>query len=162
MWLCTIVIAIATYLAMKLAGRLYGPDVGRRFLETNSDYLAEGLRDWVLKYPRSARQYIFPVLFPLDLLFASSLGAVFMICSITLTLEDGRPGGRIWPLVLVPGLYVTLNFVKDLMLSRVLRSAASVTEEMVSATKSIMRLKTVVLGLSVIQICALSIMFICY
>jgi len=45
-----------------------GPDVGKRFLEVTPDYTADGLRNWVMRYPSQARRYAFPVLFPLDLL----------------------------------------------------------------------------------------------
>ncbi len=68
-------------IAGKLA-KCSGADVRKRFLEVTPDYTAEGLRNWVMHYPSQARRYAFPVLFPLNLLFSTTLAGFLAVASI--------------------------------------------------------------------------------
>lgn len=129
----------------------YGPDVSGRFLEINPRYDAASLIDWVTHNPTKARGYIFPVLFPFDVMFLICLGGFLGLGSVIAAHTLKWPPYADWLLVLAPMLFMACDFAEDVMLSRFLLSPPLVTKEAVAVAKAATNAKIVTCSIAIFQ-----------
>ncbi len=141
-------------IAGKLA-KCSGADVRKRFLEVTPDYTAEGLRNWVMHYPSQARRYAFPVLFPLDLLFSTTLAGFLAVASIAAcqTLHWAR--GWLWVFAIFPVLYGVCDIVENILLARLMFRPTTVTDGSVALAQTVTRLKFTAVTIGVLQLIVL-------
>jgi hypothetical protein len=159
MWLYILLAAIAIFLTTKAVERQDGPDLRLRFLETNTDYVAEGLKEWASTHRRAARSYVFPVLIPLGLLFAVFCGVFFATASLALAAKLGLHPKISWILAIFPALFVITKLSEGLMVILLLGYPARITEEMVGTLQALTRLRAAIAVVSWIQIIVLFALF---
>jgi hypothetical protein len=100
---------------------------------------------------------VFPVLFPLDLLFIGTLGGFLVVASTSLGRLLGVSASWTWLLVILPIAYVSADLGEDLLLGRMLTSSESITDQLVSLTRCLTGVKIVACALGILQTVAITI-----
>jgi hypothetical protein len=131
--LLMVILTAAIYGATQTVPRFYGPDVKNRvlekgFLAKNPYDTAAKLEKWIKDDPNAARDYVFPVLFPIDLLFLVFLGATLAMISAMAAGSIGSLSGIMWLFVLVPALYVAADLAEDTLLAVMLTFPTTISE----------------------------------
>ena len=147
------VVAIGS-IARKIA-ECSGPDVGKRFLEVTPDYTAEGLRNWIMRYPSQARRYAFPVLFPLDILLLIAVVGFLAVASLATARALHWTQGWLWIVVIFPLLYGLCDFIENVFLTCFMVAATTVTDTSVAIAQRVTGLKFATLVVSALQLVAL-------
>ena len=148
LFLAVVVIALIA----NMAAASGGTDVTKRFLEVTPDYTADGLRDWVSDDPVQAHRYVYPVLFPLDLLFLAVLAGLFAVASIATAQALHWDRDWVWILAVFPILYVACDFIENVVLARLLLSPAGVTDRSVAVAQALTGLKFAAVAISALQL----------
>jgi len=140
----TLALFVATALIYFFIGKVasiktYGIDVADRFVErltyipseTKSLLTRDSLAKW-LADPRNANAaagYVFPVLFPLDLLFLILLGALLGVASTALASELAMlaaiPGIIWW---ILPLLYLVSDLAEDTLMAGIFKSLVPLSD----------------------------------
>jgi hypothetical protein len=129
------VLALALLLVMGAIQKLYQLDNFR--LGANFSYSANDLQNWITAEPRKARIAVFPVLFPLDLLFLLVVGGFFALCSVTYSESAGVPPARKMFLLILPLIYMAADFGENVLLARMLTDSKLATPELVALTHAV-------------------------
>ena len=148
------VLTIALFVVSRRVASQYGTDVGARFLERNPRYDAPSLSQWTAAHPREAAAYVWPVLYPIDLLFTLSLGAFLWTASARLA-ASGRLQRYVALLLVLPAIYLVTDLIEDALLARFLLRPRTITPAMVSATLTITMAKIWSVGLALLQVALL-------
>jgi hypothetical protein len=148
LFLAVVVIALIA----NVAAASSGPDLAKRFLEVTPDYTADGLRTWICDDPAQAHRYVYPVLFPLDLLFLAALAGLFAVASIATAQALHWDRDWVWILVIFPVLYAVCDFVENVVLARLLLSPADVTDRSVALAQTLTGLKFAAVAISALQL----------
>jgi hypothetical protein len=90
---------------------------------------------------RAAAGYIFPVLFPMDLVFLAAFGASMILWSLCFAGLAGIPAGWVWLVIVVPVIYMGADLSENVLLARMLSDKATIDERMVVITQSMTQLK---------------------
>jgi hypothetical protein len=147
-----VVAVVVIWLVANMAAASGGPDVAKRFLEVTPDYTADGLRGWVSNYPAQAHRYVYPVLFPLDLLFLTALAGLFAVGSIATANALHWDRDWVWILVIFPVLYAVCDFIENVWLARLLLSPAGVTDRSVAVAQTLTGLKFAAAAIAALQL----------
>ena len=151
-FLLLVLAVVVIWLIANMAAASSGPDVAKRFLEVTPDYTADGLRTWVSDYPAQAHRYVYPVLFPLDLLFLAALAGLLAVASIATALALHWDRDWVWILVIFPVLYAACDFIENVVLARLLLSPAGVTDRSVAVAQTLTGLKFAAIAITVLQL----------
>jgi hypothetical protein len=98
-----------------------------------------------------ARGYVFPILFPLDLMFLFSLGAFLWLGSTTAARMMGWYSHIESLLIVLPATFMLLDFTEDLLLARFLLAPSSITDGGSAIAKMITKAKSLVAGAAIFQ-----------
>jgi hypothetical protein len=121
-------------------------------------YSPATVRSLIDEHGAEATRYIFPGLFPLDLLFLICLGGTLALFS--LGFAEGGATGRLWLVLLLPVGYMIADLAENVALARLLSGAAeAVTGGMVTFTQALTILKQVLVVGSALQVVYL---FVCW
>jgi hypothetical protein len=144
--------AVVIGVAAARVAQSSGPDVAKRFLEVTPDYTAEGLRHWISNSGTQLHRYVYPVLFPLDILFLMALAGFFAVASIATAqaLQWGR--NSLWIFAIFPVLYAACDFIENVMLARLLLSPTAVTDHAVTRAQTVTHLKFATVAISALQL----------
>jgi hypothetical protein len=112
-----------------------------RFLEKDTSYEIADVQNFVKNKPRAARYYVFPLLFPLDLLVLILLGGAMAYASVMSARYVGVPTYWIWLTLLLPTLYVAVDLVEDTLLALLLTDESSRTVSFVGFIKAVTTVK---------------------
>lgn len=119
-------------------------------------YTPQTVRALISEHPEEATRYIFPGLFPLDLLFLICLGGTIAMFSLGFA-EGGAPG-KLWLVLLLPVGYMVADLAENVALARMLGGGTGgVTSGVVTLTQALTIVKhaLVIAGtLQVIYLCA--------
>jgi len=130
-------------------------DMGRMFLvaflKSTHDTTPQASLTGVTHNPTKARGYIFPVLFPFDVMFLICLGGFLGLGSVIAAHTLKWPPYADWLLVLAPMLFMACDFAEDVMLSRFLISPTLVTEEAVAVAKAATNAKIATCSIAIFQ-----------
>ena len=151
-FLLLLLAAVVIALIASMAAASSGPDVAKRFLEVTPDYTADGLGNWISDNPAQAHRYVYPVLFPLDLLFLAALAGLFAVASIALAHALHRDRDWVWILAIFPVLYAACDFIENVVLARLLLTPASVTDRSVAVAQTLTGLKFAAIAITVLQL----------
>jgi hypothetical protein len=159
------VLTIALHFGMNTAAGSYGPDVGRRWLETGDNYTVDCLKNWVsggdisrcnMVDPKrdtklDAASYAWPVLFPYDLLFMLALGGFLGWGSFTCaqSIEVLRNVALLF--AIFPALYFLADLLEDSLLARLLRNPDSITPDAVDFAKKVTAAKICTVKIAMAQ-----------
>ena len=130
--LAVVVIALIA----NMAAASGGTDVTKRFLEVTPDYTAD----------------VYPVLFPLDLLFLAALAGLFAVASIATAQALHWDRDWVWILAVFPVLYAACDFIENVVLARLLLSPAGVTDRSVAVAQALTGLKFAAVAISALQL----------
>ena len=148
LFLAVVVVALIA----NMAAASSGPDVAKRFLEVTPDYTADGLRTWVSTYPVQAHRYVYPILFPLDLLFLAALAGLFAIASIATARALHWDGDLVWILAILPVLYAAGDLIENAWLARLLLSPRAVTDRSVAIAQTLTKFKFAAVAVAALQL----------
>jgi hypothetical protein len=160
-FLFVLTVGLALVLKFVIA-RKYGDDVQGRFIERlnyipsqkpkllNQDNLAKWLSD---EGNRSAiRGYVFPVLFPLDIVFLASLGLLLGVSSVGLASRfDFLTNVPVWVWWIFPALYILSDFAEDATIAAIFGSFAPLTEQSFRALRALTTIKLATIGMAIGQ-----------
>jgi hypothetical protein len=132
LFLAVVVIALIA----NMAAASGGTDVTKRFLEVTPDYTAD----------------VYPVLFPLDLLFLAALAGLFAVASIATAQALHWDRDWVWILAVFPVLYAACDFIENVVLARLLLSPAGVTDRSVAVAQALTGLKFAAVAISALQL----------
>lgn len=149
--------AAIAFLERAIADR-YGPQVARRFLETDLTYDVQSVRFWVERNLSASRGYVFPVLFPLDTLFILCLGGLLATGAMVAANTLQWPPNIQWLLTFLPTAFVACDLAEDFMISRLLLLPSLITDRSVELTKTLTKTKFLTCALSIIQAATVSAM----
>ena len=152
MFVLLVLAVVVIVLIANMAAASSGPDVAKRFLEVTPDYTADGLRNWTSNDPAQAHRYVYPVLFPLDLLFLAALAGLFAIASIATAQALHWDPDWIWILAIFPVLYAGCDFIENVVLARLLLSPAGVTDRSAAVAQTLTGLKFRAAAISALQL----------
>jgi hypothetical protein len=128
-------------------GRFDSERTRSRFPE-RSPYDWTELRDLAVTKPHLAAFYVWPVLFPLDLIVMLLLaGSMGLASAAWLRAAGGNPNFA----YVLPAFYLVADLVEDSVLAGLLRNPAGITEHAVNRLKGITRLKMAGIILTIIQ-----------
>lgn len=144
--------AIGLFFTTGFIANHYGPKVSDRFLERGQAY---GEADLKHLRPKDARGYVFPVLFPLDLAFMIFLGGFLGLASMACAELIEPLKNMTWLFAIGPALYVALDLIEDILISRMLLSLAA-TRHMIDLAQSATKAKIVTCSYGILQTMALS------
>jgi hypothetical protein len=147
-----ILAVVVIALIANMAAASSGPDVAKRFLEVTPDYTADGLRNWISNDPAQAHRYVYPVLFPLDLLFLAALAGLFAVASIATAQALHWDRDWVWILAIFPVLYAACDFIENVVLARLLLSPAGVTDLSAGVAQKLTGLKFAAAAVSALQL----------
>jgi hypothetical protein len=103
-------------------------------------YAPNTVRALLTENRADARNYIFPGLFPLDLLYLACLGGT--IALLSLGFANPAAPDRLWLLLIVPAGYMVADLTENLALARMLSSAPdAVTSATVTLTQALTIIK---------------------
>ena len=128
--------------------RFAGQQVSSRFPERKKYEFTE-LRAFATSKPDLARFYVWPVLFPLDLVVMLALAGSMGLASIIWLGAAGTP--LAWAASLVPASYFLTDLIEDCLLAAMLVDPARITEASVRRLKIFTQLKFWTIGLAVAQ-----------
>lgn len=139
----------AMFIAVGLFARprFAGEQVSPRFPERQKYQWTE-LRDLAVAKPDLARFYVWPVLFPLDLIVMLALAGSMGLASFVWL---KAAGGWAWTAALLPAGYFLTDLVEDCLLATTLRNPARITEASVRRLKIFTKLKFWTIGLAIAQ-----------
>jgi hypothetical protein len=123
-------------LIANMAAASGGTDVTKRFLEVTPDYTAD----------------VYPVLFPLDLLFLAALAGLFAVASIATAQALHWDRDWVWILAVFPVLYAACDLIENVVLARLLLSPAGVTDRSVAVAQALTGLKLAAVAISALQL----------
>jgi hypothetical protein len=133
-------LTLLTFLALKfLVTPNYGEDVRERFFERlnfipsqRPELLTKGnLAKWLVDPSKSRDRngYVFPVMFPFDIIFLTALGCLLGFASIALidqlSFLSGIPSWTWWVL---PAAYMAADLAEDLTAAAIFKSLIPLTE----------------------------------
>jgi len=156
-------LAVATmtlYGLTHFIGNRYDSNVAARFLErppTYLQYTRTSLARWVSAHPDDAAAYVFPVLFPLDMLFMICLAASLSIASVALITSIPPLLGVSWVALIAPALYLGADLAEDTLLAILLGQPHTVSNALVTAAQTLTRVKIWAVTLAGIQLIALGV-----
>jgi hypothetical protein len=141
----------------------YGEDVKKRFIERlsyipsqNSAPLnVQSLGNWLSDSANrsTVNGYVFPVLFPLDILFLACLGTSIGMASAAIagqmSVASGIPSWVWW---LFPALYMTTDLAEDTLLALLFKSAVALTDESFTLLRSLTKVKIATVGVASAQV----------
>jgi hypothetical protein len=150
-------VTISLFFTLGIVEAWYGPHgsevprVTDRFLEKPSQHDTTFIRDWIEKYPRAARHYAFPVLFPLDLLFMIFLGGFLSVGSVLAadTIDWLKQFASLF--VIVPAAYVLADLIEDTLPVRLLLDAHAISDASVKIAQVVTKVKLVAAGFAIVQ-----------
>jgi hypothetical protein len=144
-------VTIGLFFAIGIIAAQYGPKVSSRFLERGEAYSEADPKAFVTAFPRDARGYVFPVLFPCDLLFMIFLGGFLGLASMEAA-QSIEPLKRvIWPFAVGPTFYVAADLVEDTLLARLLLSAETINQNSIALVQNITKAKFVTCTYAILQ-----------
>jgi hypothetical protein len=116
-------IALAiVWCVMRSVSRQYSPQTGAVNFGINLTYTKATVQNLVRDHRADAAKYIYPGLFPLDLLFLVCLGGSIAMLSLGLGATPDNPG--LAPMLLVlPVAYMVADLIENLLLAWLLSSA---------------------------------------
>jgi hypothetical protein len=110
------------------------PTMSARFFERGAPYSADTLRDFIRTSPNEAKRYAFPLLLPLDIIYALSAGLFLAIgsrwCAEAIPLLKPLAA---WFMVL-PALFILADVIEDLNLARMFLRDDAITDQAVRLT----------------------------
>jgi hypothetical protein len=136
---------------IRPVAQLNAPVEGARYFESQTTYKSSQLRAFVKQRPKQAAGYVYPVLFPLDLLFMICLGGFIATAALALVGSPGLPQGWVWLLMILPAAYVAADLAEDILLARFLTSTSTITDALVAFMQQLTSAKIVLVGLGLAQ-----------
>jgi hypothetical protein len=149
-------LTIALTFVNGAVGGLYGPRVAARFLERNTRYTVDDVKAFVESDARAAAGYVWPVLFPLDVVFLASLAAFIAVGSGALLDALQAPHAYRFAALLLPAGYFAADLLEDIALALMLMSATWRTAGFIRLTQVVTGTKVITATLAILQITALS------
>jgi hypothetical protein len=148
-WLLFIAFAWAAFWAVGnyAQGHFDSERTRSRFPE-RSAYDWTELRDLAVTKPHLAAFYVWPVLFPLDLIVMLLLAGSMGLASAAWL---GAAGGNPNLCYVLPAFYLVADLVEDAVLAGLLRNPANITEYTVNRLRGITRLKMIGIVLTIVQ-----------
>jgi hypothetical protein len=147
---------IVVWIGMAIAGNALGTRVFKLGMDTI--YTAASLRDMVKADTTRARRAVFPVLFPIDLLFLICLGTFLALSSLALAAPAHVPAGWRWGLVLAPAIYALSDLAENLLFARMLMDADAINKTLVDVTHVVTQVKLAFCALGGLQVLLLLIL----
>lgn len=150
-------------LAMKLfVTPRYGKDVEGRFLErlkfipSQIEVLsATTLSRWLTDKANgdAIRGYIYPVLFPLDLLFLLALGLLLGFASSSLVDRIGFLSNvPVWIWWALPASYMASDLIEDTLIAAILKSRIALTERSFRLLSALTAIKLATVTAAILQV----------
>jgi hypothetical protein len=108
---------------------------------SNLSYSVAQVQDLIRTYPAEAAKYVYPGLFPLDLLLLACLGATIALFSIGLGTTPDQTAG-LWMLLVLPVAYMLADLTENFLLAWLLTSKPeAIHNGQVTLTQSVTLLK---------------------
>lgn len=95
------------------------PKTAELKLASNFSYTAESLRQHVKDNAADAAKYVYPGLFPFDLLLLACLGATMAMLSIGFGVDPAKPAG-LWMLLILPVAYMIADLSENFLFASML------------------------------------------
>jgi len=132
---------VIVWVALASASRRYAPETAAIKFGRNFSYDKSTVETLVSRHGADAARFIFPVLFPLDLMLLFCIGATIALFSIGLGATPGNTTG-IGLLLLLPAAYMVADLSENVVLAIMLSSKpGSVTNGPVTLAESFTALK---------------------
>lgn len=137
----------------------YGTSVSTRFLETGKYDLA-ALDSFAKNDQTNAKGYVFPVLFPGDILYmiclAGFLGFASVACVDAAASIQFLKNVPRWVFVIAPALFLASDLTEDILLARLLTWPENINPESVQQAKLVTTCKIGLCTVAIVQTIALS------
>jgi hypothetical protein len=132
---------VIVWVALASASRRYAPEAAAIKFGSNFSYDKSTVETLVSRHGADAAAFIFPVLFPLDLMLLFCIGATLALFSIGLGAAPGDAAG-IGLLLILPAAYMLADLSENVVLAIMLSSRpGSVTNGPVTLVQSLTALK---------------------
>jgi hypothetical protein len=151
-----LIVSVALFLVMIAAQKFYHLDDFR--FGSDLSYEAASLRDRIAAQPDKAARVVFPLVFPLDLLFLAFFAALVALCSVLGAAGAGVPASATWALLILPIAYMVTDFGENVLYSGMLIAPDRITPAWVRTTHAFTYAKFACLGAASLQ----ALVFMCF
>ena len=132
---------IVVWYALAHVSKTSAPHASAINFGSNLTYSVAQVQDLIRTYPAEAARYVYPGLFPLDLMLLTCLGATIALFSIGLGATADAPAG-LWMLLILPVAYMLADLSENFLLAWLLTSQPdAIHNGQVTLTQSMTLLK---------------------
>jgi hypothetical protein len=148
-----LIASLGLFLTMGIVQKFYGLGNFRFGIDTRYD--AASLQQKIRAEPGKAALVVFPLVFPLDLLFLTFFAAFVALCSLLGAAGAGIPSSAIWALLVLPIGYLVSDFGENALFCGMLAAPQRITPAWVEVTQAFTYVKLACALAASVQACIL-------